>query len=62
MAMAASHGVPAFMAGQVEQRSGEIDVHCRKESWQWSVPQLREKYYGAIPELMRTVDTDRAES
>ena len=62
MAMAASHGVPAFMAGQVEQRNGEIDVHCGKESWQWSVPQLREKYYGAIPELMRTVDTDRAES
>jgi phosphoribosylformylglycinamidine synthase len=62
VAMAAAHGVPAFIAGRVGERHGQLDVHCGTESWQWPVPGLRDTYFSAIPGRMQTVDTDRAES
>ena len=62
LALAHAHGVPAFAAGAVGERHGELAVRRAAEQWQWPVAALRETYFGALPARMRTVGTDRGEA
>jgi phosphoribosylformylglycinamidine synthase len=57
LTLAGEHGVPAFSAGAVGEFGGPL-VITRGSQFSWSMEQLREAYFGAIPRRMRQVDRE----
>ena len=59
-ALAAEAGVPLFDAGEVGPAGGAVTIATGASRYSWSVTELRNMYFSAIPRRMSHVDEDRA--
>jgi phosphoribosylformylglycinamidine synthase II len=60
MALAADSDVPVFDAGEVGRAGGTVVLAIGANRYSWSVDELRNIYFSAIPRRMSHVDEDRA--
>jgi len=60
LALAAEYGVPAAVAGTVDERHGSLVIRAGSSSWQWPVDELRRIFFDAIPRRLQHVATDAA--
>ncbi len=54
LALAKEHGVPAFIAGMVDEQDGSLSIRVAETRSTWRVSELRQAYFDAIPRRMQT--------